>query len=134
MNRRAQVLLAVSMFFAVVLPIASRLAGNDVFAWTMFSKSETYRMTVVGTALDGERVPLDPRMLSRYANPTLAYFLPAPGVWRHDPVGLTFRTGLGNVANMACRLGQLASTEVSLEEKRDLDATAKVTVARAQCH
>jgi hypothetical protein len=133
MSRRSEIHVAIGIVVAFVLPAASLLAGNDVFAWTMFSKSDTYRMTIVGTSVDGQTVAFDPRVLAPHVNRTLAYFLPAPGRWRHDPVGLTFRTGLGNVARLACHLGELTSTEVSLEERSDLDAPAKVTVARARC-
>jgi hypothetical protein len=104
-----------------------------VFAWTMFSKSETYRLSVVGWTTTGEARTFDPRVLSPFVNPNLAYFLPAPGVWRHDPVGLTFRTGLHNIAALACRLGPLRATEVTLEERATLDAEPRRSVGRADC-
>jgi hypothetical protein len=118
---------------AVVLPAGSLLMGNGVFAWTMFSKSETYRLRVVGWTAGGEARAFDPRMLSPFVNPNLAYFLPAPGVWRHDPVGLTFRTGLSKVAVLACRLGGIRTAEVTLEERANLDAVPRRSVARADC-
>lgn len=130
---RAKLHIALALAVAVVLPGGSLLLGNGVFAWTMFSKSDTYRMKLVGWTGDGVARVFDPRALAPHVNPTLAYFLPAPGVWRHDPVGLTFRTGLGNIAALACQLGPVRATEVTLEERADLDAEPKRSVARAVC-
>ena len=79
---RAKLHLALAAAVAVVLPGGSLLLGNGVFAWTMFSKSETYRMSVVGWTADGRAHSFDPRALTPYVNPTLAFFLPAPGAWR----------------------------------------------------
>lgn len=107
--------------------------GNGVFAWTMFSKSETYRMHVVGATDGGAPRALDPRALAPFVSSSIGYFLPAPDTWRHDPVGLTFRTGLGKIAALACRMGPFSETEVTLEERADLDAAPRRTVARARC-
>ena len=130
---RAKLHVALALAVAVVLPGGSLLLGNGVFAWTMFSKSETYRMSVIGWTDDGAARTFNPRSLAPYVNQSLAYFLPAPEVWRHDPVGLTFRTGLGNIAALACRLGPLRATEVTLDERANLDAAPKRSVARAVC-
>lgn len=121
------------MVIGLILPGGSLLIGNGVFAWTMFSKSETYRMRALGWADDGVARALDPRTLAPHVSPSIGYFLPAPDVWRHDPVGLTFRTGLGKIAEIACRLGPFRTTEVTLEERANLDAEPKRSVARARC-
>jgi hypothetical protein len=123
-----------AVLVALVLPGGSLLAGGGVFAWTMFSKSETYRLTVIGTTEDGATRAFDPRSLAPHVSASLAFFLPPPGRFRHDPVGLTFRTGLDQIADLACKLDSLRSTEIKLEERSDLDAVPKVTVARARCH
>jgi hypothetical protein len=130
---RAKLHLALALVVAIALPGGSLLLGNGVFAWTMFSKSDTYRMTVLGWTPGGAARSFDPRELAPHVNGVLAAFLPAPGAWRHDPVALTFRTGLGNIAALACRLGPLEATEVTLEERADLDAAPKRSVARARC-
>lgn len=124
---------ALATFVALVLPGGSLLFGDGVFAWNMFSKSATYRMTVTGVTQEGDARTFDPRSLAPYVGRALGHFLPAPEQWRHDPVGLTFRTGLGHVAGLACRLGPLRATEVKLEERADLDAKPIATVARARC-
>jgi hypothetical protein len=123
----------VAIFVALVLPGGSLLVGSDVFAWTMFSKSETYRMTVIGTTDDGVVRAFDPRRLAPHVDTTIAFFLPEQDRFRHDPVGLTFRTGLGTMAALACKLAPLRTTEITLEERENLDAKPKVTVASARC-
>jgi hypothetical protein len=130
---RARLHLAVAVFVALVLPGGSLIAGGGVFAWTMFSKSETYRLTIEGRTADGQVASLDPRALGPHVNRSLAFFLPEKDRFRHDPVGLTFRTGLGHMATLACRLGPLVSTQVTLEERANLDARPRVTVAHARC-
>ena len=65
--------------------------GNGVFAWTMFSKSETYRMHMSGWTADGAARAVDPRAIAPHVSPSIGYFLPAPDTWRHDPVGLLHR-------------------------------------------
>jgi hypothetical protein len=130
---RAKLHAALALIVALILPGGSLLIGNGVFAWTMFSKSATYRMTIAAWSADGREQALDPRSLARYVSPSIGFFLPAPGMWRHDPVGLTFRTGLGTLAALACQLGPVRATEVTLDERADLDAEPKRSVARASC-
>lgn len=130
---RAKLQVALAVIVGVLLPGGSLLIGNGVFAWTMFSKSETYRMRVLGWTADGAVNAVDPRSLAPQVSPSIGYFLPAPDVWRHDPVGLTFRTGLGKIAELACRLGSFTTTEVTLEERANLDAAPKTSVAHARC-
>jgi hypothetical protein len=130
---RAKLHVALALTVGLLLPGGSLLIGNGVFAWTMFSKSETYRMRVLGRADDGSARALDPRALAPHVGPAIGYFLPGPDVWRHDPVGLTFRTGLGKIAELACRLGPFRTTEVSFEERADLDAEPKRSVAHGRC-
>jgi hypothetical protein len=132
-TRRAKLHLAAAVLVAVVLPGGSLLAGGGVFAWTMFSKSETYRITIEGIGLEGEKRAFDPRSLAPYVHVSIGHFLPAKDRLRHDPVGLTFRTGLQHIADLACRLSSLHSVEVTLEERQDLDAAPRMTVARARC-
>jgi hypothetical protein len=132
-SRRAKLHLVVGLVVVLGLPAGSLIAGDGVFAWTMFSKSETYRLKILGVLEDGATRTFDPRGLGPFVNPSLASFLPAADTWRHDPVGLTFRTGLPTLARVACRLGPLRATELTLEERRTLDDAPRVSVARASC-
>jgi len=125
--------LSVLAFLAIILPAGSLLFGNGEFAWTMFSKSETYRLAFTGIAPNGSEVEIDPRSLGPLTNPTLSYFLPEPGKWRHDPMGVTFRTGLPYLTLLACRLGPYQRIEALLEERAHLDAAPLATRAEAPC-
>ena len=100
----------------------------------MFSKSETYRLSIIATQADGTQRDIDPRSLAPLVNPSLAYFLPAAGTWRHDPVGLTFRTGLPAIAGLACRVGSGAMrVDATLGERANLDAPERETRATTRC-
>ena len=116
------------------LPGGSLLQGSGIFAWNMFSKSETYRLAIVATFENDQEREVDPRRLGVLVNPAFASFLPPPRVWRHDPVGLTFRTGLPSIAALACRVAHGAQrVEVTLEERADLDASPRATRAGVAC-
>ena len=130
----ARVQALVAIVVCVVLPAGSYLHGSAIFAWNMFSKSETYRMSIIETSADGTRRELDPRAIKHFVNPSMGYFLPPPSAWRHDPVGYTFRTGLPAVAALACRIGRGARRiEVTLDERATLDATPTTTHAGTEC-
>jgi hypothetical protein len=124
---------AALLLVAVVLPGGSLVLGSGELAWTMFSKSETYRLTFTAVARDGSTTPIDPRALSPLLDATAAHFLPAPGQWRHDPMGVTFRTGLPHLTALACRLGSYRRVEALLEERAHLDAAPVPTRASIRC-
>jgi hypothetical protein len=129
----AKLHVALALTVGLLLPGGSLLMGNGVFAWTMFSKSETYRMRISGWTADGAARAIDPRSIAPYVGASIGYFLPAPDTWRHDPVGLTFRTGLGKIAELACQLGPFSATEVTFDERANLDAEPRRSVARGRC-
>jgi hypothetical protein len=64
---------------------------------------------------------------------TAAQYLPPAGQWRHDALGVTFRTGLPHLAALACRLGSHRRVEAVLEERSDLDADPVATRADVRC-
>jgi hypothetical protein len=121
------------LLVALGLPGGSLLFGSGELAWTMFAKSETYRLGLTGLAHDGRPSHIDPRALSPLVSGTLRYFLPAPEQWRHEPMGVTFRTGLPQLARLACQLGPYARIEASFEERAHLDSAPRVTRADVRC-
>jgi hypothetical protein len=125
---------ALALFFCLLLPGASYFREGRIFAWNMFSKSETYRITIDATYPDGAHRDLDPRILGRVTNRELAMFLPPPHTWQHDPVSLGFRTGLPSIAALACRASHGSQhDDVVLEERADLDAPIRATEAHTEC-
>ena len=124
----------VGVVLCVLLPGGSYLQGDAIFAWNMFSKSETYRVSVRAVFADGATRDIDPRAIGPRVGGDLATFLPAPGTWRHDPVGLTFRTSLPLLAAFACPLAPGALTvDIALEERAHLNAPIRRTEAYAKC-
>ena len=123
---------AVGIFVAVVLPGSSWRDGNGTFAWTMFSKSETFRLGVLVT-IAGERQYVSPAVLAPWASPWVAYYLRASRDWLHSPVGITFRTSLPHIASLGCNLAGATEVLVTLQERSDLDAPIRATEARWTC-
>jgi hypothetical protein len=124
---------AIGVIVALVLPAWSWGGGNGTFAWTMFSKSETFRIGVLLTDRDGTRTRVPPAALAPHATPWVAHYLHRAGEWLHSPVGITFRTSLQGVAQLGCALPEVAEVVVTLQERRDLDAPIRATEARVLC-
>ena len=129
---RLHVFLAVLV--CLLIPGWSWLDGSGWLAWTMFSHSSTYRLRVVGASLGGEPRFIAPTELAARASPDLGTFLAGTERWHHAPVGPTLRRHLSEVAALGCGItSDLRSVEVTLEERRTLDAPILRTQARANC-
>jgi hypothetical protein len=124
---------AFGVFAAVLLPGLSWLDGNGTFAWTMFSKSETFRIGVLVTTTSNEKRYVPPATLAPWASPTTAGYLRASRDWLHSPVGFTFRTSLADIAALGCNLPEAREVLVTLQERKDLDAPVRATEARWVC-
>jgi hypothetical protein len=121
----------------LLLPALSRAAGGGGLAWTMFSKSDSFRLTLVATDQDGGLHQLHPVELALFAEPALRFYLLGADRFHTWPVGPMLRTRLPALAAIACtRLVQraYASIELTLEERADLDAPIRATRVRASCH
>jgi hypothetical protein len=127
--------LVAAMLLGVVVPAASWLDGSGgALAWTMFSKSETYRLQVNVTDGAGEGHIINPTELGKLASVDLATFLSGSESWRHGPVGAGLEHSLGGLAELACRLpGGSRAVRVRLETRRDLDAPVRVLDVARRC-
>jgi hypothetical protein len=121
------------VLIAVVLPAASWLNGTGTFAWTMFSKSASYRLQVDVIDAAGARRAVDPGALAPRAGPSAAVYFRGAHHFRHAPVGSTFRRHLAEVGALACAEPGAVSVEISLFERRTLDAEVRETAARVTC-
>jgi hypothetical protein len=118
----------------VLIPGWSWLDGSGWLAWTMFAHSSTYRLRVVGASARGEPRYIVPTELAARASADLGTFLAGSERWHHAPVGPTLRRHLVQVAALGCGVASdLRSVEVTLEERRTLDAPVLTTPARASC-
>ena len=124
---------ALALVVVVVVPSLRGADGKRLFAWSMFSGSETYRVRVQGEGRDGAPHVYNPADLARLTSPRTAVYLAGADHFRNAPAGPALRASLGSLAHVACALGDLSSTTLVLEEREDLDAEVRATVATATC-
>ena len=125
--------LAAALVCCVILPGYSKIRGEGGLAWTMFSRSDTFRLTVHAIDREGAVHTLHPAALAGHAEPFLRYFLIGADRYRTWPVGPTFRGRLPELAALGCEVGRYASVDVVLEERANLDARPRATHARVPC-
>jgi len=125
--------LAAALFACVLLPAYARARGQDGLAWTMFSKSDSFRLAVAATDRVGHVHLLHPAELSDHAEPALRNYLRGADRFRAWPMGPTFKARLPELATLGCASGRYASVELTLEQRADLDAPLRTTRARVTC-
>ena len=123
----------VAAFACVVIPGWSWADGSGWLAWTMYSKSETYRVRVVARDASGALRRIAPTQLGTLGSRELTIYLSGSERWRHAPAGNALRRFLPELARLGCRIGSPASVEVTLEQRRTLDAPVQTSSARAEC-
>jgi hypothetical protein len=133
LSRAAAVHLGAAIVACVLLPAFSWAHGGGGFAWTMFSKSDSFRLKLVATDGDGGVHLLHPVELARLAEPSLGFYLRGADRFHTWPVGPTVRARLLTLAALACTLGPYTSVELTLEERANLDAPVRTTHARTPC-
>jgi hypothetical protein len=110
------------------------LFGNGSLAFTMFSRSETYRLGVVTTDAAGTARRVAPTALAAAVGGTPGDILAGTEQWRHGPFGGLLAEHLGEVARFACRLGAgTTRADVTLERRQTLDASVEAMTASARC-
>jgi hypothetical protein len=124
---------ALGVLLALVLPAASWLDGSGRFAWTMFSKSASYRLEIDVVDAGGARRAVEPGALAARAGPSARPFLSGARYFRHAPVASTFRHHLAEVGSLACAEPGAVSVEISLFERPTLDADVRETHAAITC-
>lgn len=124
----------VALVVAVLVPAYSWHDGTGWLAWTMFSKSQTYRLSVVVTDQDGERHVVNPTELAKFTSPDTVPYLTGSERFRHAPVGITLRDSLPALGDLACSAvprGALAS--IAIEIRRTLDSPVERTSVDVPC-
>jgi hypothetical protein len=131
---RVEVVHLVAAFVACVLvPAYSYALGEGGLAWTMFSRSDSFRLKLLATDREGNVHLLHPSELTRGAEPALRVYLQGAESFRTWPVGPTFRARLPALAKAGCESGRYRAIELALEERATLDAPVAVTRAHALC-
>jgi hypothetical protein len=129
----AVVHLAAALFCCLILPAYSKVRGEGGLSWTMFSRSDSFRLDLRATDRAGAVHLLHPAELGSRAEPALRYFLLGADRFRTWPVGPTFRARLPYLALLACEIGPYASIDLTLEERADLDAAPHPTHVHVTC-
>ena len=117
----------------VLLPALSYARGGGAFAWTMFSRSDSFRLSVTAVDHAGQVHLLHPIELADGVEPILRMYLGGADRFRTWPVGPTFAARLPELARLGCRSGRYGSVTVMLEQRATLDAPVQVTRAHATC-
>jgi hypothetical protein len=117
----------------VILPGYSYATGEGGLAWTMFSKSDSFRLKLLATDRWGTVHLLHPAELADGTEPALRTYLSGADRFRTWPVGPTFLARLPDLARLGCASGRYASIELTLEQRATLDAPTRVTRARTTC-
>jgi hypothetical protein len=124
----------VALFVAVVIPAYSWRDGSGWLAWTMFSKSQTYRLAVTVSDTDGVVHLINPSELTRLTGGDVAIYLAGAEHYRHAPVGAAFRRELPTLARLACQLVPRSThAGVRLDFRATLDSPVEVTAKQVSC-
>jgi hypothetical protein len=124
----------VALVVAVLVPAYSWHDGTGWLAWTMFSKSQTYRLSIVVTDENGQRHFVNPTELARFVSPDTAPYLTGAERFRHAPVGLTLRDALSALGGLACStVPQATLASIAIEIRRTLNSPVERTSADVPC-
>ncbi len=132
MGRTGHVLIGFVVVFA--LPIASRVVGRGGVAFTMYSRSASYRLRLTTGSDGGPARPLAPTELGVFIGGSAAEVLAGTEQFRHGPFDAFLRGRLDDIARRACRLRPEARwVEVTFDERSHLDAPPVTTHRRVPC-
>jgi hypothetical protein len=123
-----------ALLLCVVLPAYSWLDGSGWLAWTMFAKSETYRLRLRVTDAEGTTHLVNPTALAEFAQGDAASYLTGTDRFRHAPVGEGLRRNLHALAALGCKtMPNSRAGWLALETRANLDANVVESNARVSC-
>ncbi len=132
MGPRAHTILAVLV--AIVLPSASRAFDTGNLAFTMFSRSETYRLRIITVGVTGQTIRLAPTEIAAAVGGNTGDILAGTEQWRHGPFGSLLHRHLREIARFACAVrGGSVRASVALDRRPTLDASIQTTEAGVLC-
>lgn len=123
---------ALAVLVCVVMPGLTWRDGSGWLAWTMFSKSETYRFEVTALDASGGRY-VAPTALAAHMHGALRSMLAGAESWRHGPFGAALASQLPGIARVACSVSGAHAVSVTLERRRTLDAPIVRNTVERQC-
>jgi hypothetical protein len=126
--------LLVGLLVVVGLPAVSAWSGVGGLAFTMFSRSGSYRLRVATADEAGTERPVAPTAIAARAGGTIGDVLAGSEVWRFAPFGALIRRHLEQVAALACATSRRSrEARVTLDERRTLDASVRTTTVTKAC-
>jgi hypothetical protein len=121
------------LLVAVIIPAASRLAGSGRLAWTMYSKTQPYRLRLAGTTVQGAVKQIPATSVAALARGHAGVYLAGAEQWRPIAAGPLLRDHLTEIASLACRLEPFVTIQIELLVRPNLDAPAQSTIERVTC-
>jgi hypothetical protein len=117
----------------VLLPAWSWLDGSGSLAWSMYAHSSSFRLRIVSFDRTGKQRSVAPSALAAHAEQDLTTALGGAEAFRHARQGRLLQRHLPELAQLACEVSGAERVVLTLEDKRDLDAPALVSVERRRC-
>jgi hypothetical protein len=117
----------------LLLPAGSWWRGPGSFAFTMFSRSGSYRLRIVVTDPSGKAQRIPPTALAAQLGGSVGNLLAGSESWRYAPFGALLRRRIDEVATLACTLPGAATARVELDERETLDAPPRTSRALTRC-
>ena len=118
----------------VILPALSWWRGAGAFAFTMFSRSGSYRLRIVTIDGAGNERRVPPTAVAAWAGGSVGDLLAGSEDWRFVPSGPLLVRRIDQIATLSCaaRPGS-ARARVIIEERRTLDAPVRISQATVTC-
>ena len=133
-RRGARLHLVIGIVAVVALPAVSLATRTGGLAFTMFSGSGSYRLRVVTTDGAGRERRVPPTAIAAHVRGSIGDVVAGSEDWRFAPFGSLIRRRLAQVAALACEtIPHSRSAQVTLDERRTLDAPVRTTTAISAC-
>jgi len=117
----------------VLVPAYSWLDGSGSLAWSMYAHSSSFRLRIVSFDHTGQQRSVAPSALAAHAEQDLRTALGGAEAFRHARQGRLLQHYLPELAQLACQVSHAERVVLTLEDKRDLDSPAVVTIERREC-
>jgi hypothetical protein len=124
---------AAAVLVCLVIPSLSWLDGSGWLAWTMYARSASYRVRAAAEDERGIRRWIAPTAIAARSERDLRIALAGSESWRHGPQGPRLRSRLLLLTRFACALSKARRVDVTLEERKNLDAPVRMTSVHREC-
>jgi len=114
----------------VALPLVSWCDGSGQLAWTMFTRTGQFRLTLFA---DGKQINPTAVAARAMPGPTGVALAGADGMKHHDVMRATMRRHLEDVARLACRLRPTREVVARLEERVRTTEPIRVSEVTVRC-